>query len=104
MKKIIDGKRYDTTTATLVHDWDNGQWDSDFHFRSKALYRTPRGNWFIMHTGGAMTDMARSVGSNSYGGSSDIEPVSATDAFRFLVSHGGVEAAERYFPDQIEDA
>src|SRR5262249_8614778 len=25
MKRIIHGKRYDTKTAELVHDWDNGR-------------------------------------------------------------------------------
>ena len=103
-KKIIDGKRYDTETSTMVHSWDNGHYGSDFRSREKALYRTKKGNWFLWHSGGPMTDMAVSCGNNSVCGSENIEPISAKDAFGFLQTHGGAEAAEKYFPELIEDA
>jgi hypothetical protein len=51
-----------------------------------------------------MTDMSVSVGSNSWSGSSDIEPISERNALRFLESHDGAEEAEKYFADQIEEA
>ena len=35
MKKIINGKKYDTDTATAVCEWDNGLPNSDF----KAIER-----------------------------------------------------------------
>lgn len=104
MKSIINGKRYDTATATLAHSWDNGHYTSDFKYRSKDLYRTPRGAWFIHHEGGAMTDMAERCDSNSYCGGSSIEPVSDDDARAFLESHGGTKALETHFADAIEDA
>ncbi len=104
MKKVIDGKLYNTETAEHVHGWDNGRYGNDFRNRSKDLYRTKKGNWFLHHSGGPMTDMARSCGSNSTCGSSDIEPVSETDALGFLESHGGAEAALKYFAEQIEEA
>ena len=104
MKKVINGKVYNTETAELVHDWTNGYGRNDFKFRTKDLYRTKKGNWFIYHEGGPMTDMAVSVGSNSYGGSEDIEPISEKDALRFLESHDGAEEALKYFADQIEEA
>lgn len=104
MKKVINGKVYDTSTAELVLEWDNGNLPGDFRYREKNLYRTKKGNWFIRHQGGAMTDMAVSCGNNSYSGSSDIEPISPEDALRFLESHGGAEEALEYFADQIEEA
>jgi hypothetical protein len=51
-----------------------------------------------------MTDMAVSCGDNSYSGSEDIEPISEKDALRFLESHDGIKAIEKYFADQIEEA
>ena len=48
--------------------------------------------------------MAKSAGNNSTTGSEDIEPVSAEDAFRFLVSHDGEDEAEELFPEKIQDA
>ena len=104
MKKVIDGKMYNTETAELVHEWTNRRSTRDFKHRSKDLYKTKKGNWFIYHCGGAMTDMAVSCGDNSYSGSEDIEPISEKDALRFLESHDGIKAIEKYFADQIEEA
>lgn len=104
MKKIIDGKRYDTDTADCVYGWDNDRYGNDFRYRSKSLYRTKNGAWFIHHTGGAMTDMAVSIGSGSMTGSTDIEIITDDDAFAFLCTHGGGDQAEKYFRDRIEDA
>ena len=95
---------YDTETAELIHSWDNGRYGNDFKSRSKILYKTKKGAWFIEHRGGAMTDMVVSCGSNSTCGSSSIEVISETDAFGFLSSHEGVKKAEEYFPTMIEIA
>ncbi len=103
MIAIINNKRYNTETATHIYGWSNGHYTNDFARRSKDLYRTKKGTWFIHHTGGPMTDMASSHGSN-LGWGEKIEPVSDTDAFRFLQTHGGEEAADKYFGDQIEEA
>ena len=108
MIRVIDGKRYNTETAEQVVYWDNGHYAGDFKLRQKTLYRTAKGNWFIHHVGGALTDMAVTVGSNGYGGSSDIEPLTDQDAFAFLESRSDQddarEAIEKYFADQVEDA
>ncbi len=103
MKAIIEGKRYDTDTAELLHSWDNGRPASDFRERSKQLYRTPQGRFFLYHEGGPMSDMADSSSGEMHGGKA-IEPVSDEDAFGFLVSHDGISIAEEYFPNMIEDA
>lgn len=108
MIKVIDGKRYNTETAELVFEYSNGLPLSDFRYRSKVLYCTAKGNWFIHHVGGAMTDMAVSVGNNGRGGSEDIEPVDAEDAFGFLQAHSddqqALEGIEKYFAFRVEEA
>ena len=103
MKAIIDGKRYDTSTAAHIHGWDNSYPKSDFKYRSKILYRTPKGAFFLQHYGGAQTDVAERMG-NVYGPGTKIEPISDNDAFGFLCSHDGVEKAEELFPERIEEA
>ena len=106
--KIIDGKRYNTTSSEHVYHRDNGRGTSDFRYRSKDLYRTKNGAWFMRHAGGPMTDMAISVGTNSFGGSADIEAVSADDAYGFLQAHSTDDQAQtmiaRYFSDRVIDA
>jgi hypothetical protein len=60
------------------------------------------------HKGGARTDMAVSVGSNSIDGSECIEPVSVDDAYSFLEAHSdddeACEALTKHFADKIVDA
>lgn len=108
MIRVIDGKRYNTETAELVYKYENRYNYSDFHYRSKTLYRTQKGAWFIHHYGGALTDMAVAVGSNGTGGSADIEPLDDEDAFGFLQAHSdeddALEAIEKYFADRVQDA
>ena len=45
MKKIINGKLYDTATASCVADENKSL--HDFYRSSEALYRTEKGAWFI---------------------------------------------------------
>ena len=104
MRSIIDGKRYDTDTATLIHEWDNRQPRTDFRRRDKDLYRTQGGAWFIHHYGGPMTDCARPAGDGSVTGGASIEPISEDDAYAFLESHDGEHAIETFFPGRFVDA
>lgn len=103
MIKVIDGKRYNTDTAEEIHNWSYG-FTGDFDYRSKTLYRTQKGAWFIHHEGGAMTDMSVKTGNNSVGGSESIEPISEEEAFDFLQEYDGVDAIEEYFHDRVSDA
>ena len=104
MKAIIGGLRYDTETAEEVFSWTNGRNRTDLRFRAKTLYRTRNGRYFLHHDGGPMTDMGRRIDDHTITGSESIEPISEDAAFRFLCSHGGIRAAERLFPDRIQDA
>lgn len=108
MIKVIDGKRYNTETAELVFSYWNGCSRSDFRFRTKHLHRTAKGVWFFHHDGGALSDMAVSVGSNGRGGSESIEVADSEDARRFLEKNSddpeALSALEKYFADQVEDA
>jgi len=48
-ERIIDGKRYSTTTATLIADdvyWDGHNMERAG--RNTFLYRTPNGAWFVV--------------------------------------------------------
>ena len=50
MSKVIDGKRYNTETATLIADdvyWDGHNMER--HGTNTFLYRTPRGNYFTVY-------------------------------------------------------
>lgn len=48
MQAIIKGKIYNTETATLIARGDNDTYPNDCWYLTEALYRTPRGNYFIV--------------------------------------------------------
>ena len=105
MKKIIDGKRYNTETATEVAEWSNGYGYSDFKHCGETLYRTPKGGWFTVGYGGPLSRYSRATGQNSYSGSRDVFTVlTAEQARTWLERHGETEALETYFSEAIQDA
>jgi hypothetical protein len=104
MIKIIDGKRYNTDTATEIADYGNGLGTSDFRNIWEVLYLTPKGAWFMKYSGGAMTRYSESCGNNSWCGSKGIRALSADEAFEWLQEHDETEALEKYFSDKLQDA
>jgi|LSQX01.2.fsa_nt_gb hypothetical protein len=105
MRRVIDRKVYDTETAELIHEWENKYFPSDFEWCREELYRTPKGNFFILGSGGAKSKYAVIVGSGSWGGSSNnIIPISRDQAIDWLENHEGSEKIIELFPEEVEDA
>jgi hypothetical protein len=103
MKKIIDGKRYDTDTAENVAKWGNGLHDGDFKHVYEKLYRTSKGSWFLHGAGGPMSEYAESNGREKWGGERII-PMTDTEVKAWLESHDRVEVLEQWFAESIVDA
>ena len=103
MKRIIDGRRYDTETAEKVAVVGSrpGTSTSDFSYWDASLYRSPRGRWFLAGHGGPASLFAQPVGNGTEGGSG-IAPISSGEAQRYLEHAGDIEALERLFA--IEEA
>lgn len=103
MRRIIDGKVYDTETATEVAHYWNGLAGNDFRNVSERLYITKKGNWFTAGHGGPMSKYSVSNG-NSTSGGDGLEPISQEAALRWLERNDETEAIEKYFSDKIEEA
>jgi len=107
MIKVIAGKLYNTRKATLLLECRYGLNSSDFGYRAKSLYLTSSGNWFFYDEGGALSDMAVSIGNGS-SGSSDITPCTVEEAYEFLENNSddseALEALENYFAEKIVEA
>lgn len=67
MKKIIDGKLYNTATADEIAVWENFQNCSDFRYCSEALYKTKKGNYFLFCEGGPLSKYSESGGGSTWG-------------------------------------
>ena len=103
MKRIINGKRYNTETATTVA---TASWGSagDFRAFQESLYLTQRGNWFLAGEGGPLTKWARPAEGGGTCGGAGIIPMTENDALDWLEFNREEGAIEEYFHDQIEDA
>jgi hypothetical protein len=80
MKRIIDGKRYDTDTATRIAAAESSCNPGDFHYWAETLYMTKKGAFFMQGEGGALSRWSEPVGSNGRGGGSGIRPMTETEA------------------------
>lgn len=68
MKKILNGKLYDTDTATEVGFYSNGYGVGDYLSFSESLYRKKTGEFFLYGTGGAGTKYCERYGNMRSGG------------------------------------
>lgn len=103
MIRIVDGKRYNSDKAVSVAEWDNGYGSSDFKGCEETLYRTAKGAFFLVGSGGPLSVYSVSVSGGRTGGSR-LTVYTEDQAFNWLVSVNAVDALEKYFPDRLEDA
>lgn len=103
MKKIIDGKRYDTSTAEEVGSRSNGYRPNDLRYCLETLYRTTTGKYFLHGEGNANSRYAVERGDTSYSGQS-LVPMSEAEAFEWASLHLKPDEFENLFPHLITDA
>ena len=101
MKKIINGRRYDTTTATQVGGAGYSH-PGDFNFWVEYLYRKKTGEFFIHGIGGAMSKYAHRTGLNEWSGGEEIIPLSPEEARKWAEKHLEVEEFEQLFGEVEE--
>ena len=97
MKKIINGKKYDTETATPVASFSNSGGWRDFAHYEETLYRKKTGEFFLYGEGGPMTKYARSTGLNSWSGGDGFEPLTEDEAKLWLERFSDTETYEAQF-------
>lgn len=103
MKKIINGKVYDTDTAQELGSWANaGSW-GDFSHMAETLYRKKTGEFFLHGEGGCMTKYAQAVGQNEWSGGERIMPMAFAEAREWAEEHLDAEVYELIFGAIEED-
>lgn len=101
MRKIINGKKYDTDTATEVGNWDNGAGLRDFRYCEETLYRKRTGEYFIYGYGHAMSRYAERCG-DMWGAGSAIIPLTYDAARQWAEEHLDAEEYEKEFGEVSE--
>ena len=103
MKKIINGRLYDTDTAKELGSWANeGNW-RDFRHMEETLYRKKTGEFFLHGEGGPMTKYAQAVEQNSWSGGSRIMPMTFSEARKWAEDHLDADEYEAIFGAVSED-
>ena len=104
MKKIINGKVYDTDKAHELYI-DNYGSRRDFSFWYEALYQKRTGEYFLYGEGGPASKYAVSVGQNQWSGGEKIIPLSPDAARQWAEEHMDADDYEALFdtPDEGDD-
>ncbi len=87
MKRIINGRLYDTGTAKEIGCYDNGYGVGDFQHYYEALYRKKTGEFFLYGSGGAMTRYSVECGNRCWSGGEDIIPYTEEEAMACAEEH-----------------
>jgi hypothetical protein len=97
MKKIINGKRYDTETADIVASDQANCAVNDFNFCRERLHLKTTGEYFLHGEGGPMTKYAVMASDNSRSGGENIIPLTRAEAMNWCEAHCEVEEYESIF-------
>lgn len=100
MKKIINGRKYDTNTAQEIDSYTAHV--GSFQYVREILYRKKNGEFFIYGEGGPASGYAVSIDYNSWSGGQAIRPMTETNARLWLENHSDVCTYESVFGEVEE--
>lgn len=102
MKKIINGKLYNTDTAKRLGEWVNDITDN-LHWVSETLYQKQRGEFFLHGEGGPGSKYAEPSGQGSWSSGEKIIPLSYEAAQAWAEEYLDVNAYQAAFGPVEED-
>jgi hypothetical protein len=103
MKKIINGRRYDTETATKVAEAYAAVPANDFNWWHEELFQKRTGEFFIGGYGGPMTRYAVKSGDNTWGWGEKIIPLTVEAATEWAEKNLDADEYEELFGASSED-
>ena len=80
MKKVINGKLYNTETATKIASDNSPYGNGDFQFENTKLYKTAKGAFFLAGNGGAASRWSQSLGTGGRGAGEGMEALTPEEA------------------------
>lgn len=104
MKKIINGKVYDTSTAKKCGEYEPNPYRSDFNWFCEELYQKKTGEFFLYGEGNAASPYSKSCGQNEWCGSEAIKPMAYAEAQEWAEKHLDGDDYITIFGDPEENA
>lgn len=102
MKKIINGKRYDTETAEQIGFWRTERSVTDFSYCEETLYRKRTGEFFLFGEGGPSSPYAHAA-YGMMGAGEAIVPLTEDEAKTWVEQKLDADTYEALFPVEEED-
>lgn len=102
MRKIVNGKLYDTEKAEKVAWAESECGRRDFRWYDEKLYRTRNGRWFLAGEGGPLSRYRRPAPDGGWIEGDGIIPLTDDEARTWLEEHGETETILKFF--KVEDA
>ena len=102
MKKIINGRKYNTETARCVGIYEVGVGDNLYGF-SEELYRKRNGEYFLYGAGGPGSKYSKTIGCNEWSGTEEITPMAYEEARSWAEKHLDADEYEAEFGDVPEE-
>lgn len=99
MKKIINGRKYDTDTAEIIDSYSNECTNSSCF--CETLYQKRTKEIFLYCYGGPMSKYCQSC-DNGWTGGEKIIPLTLDDAKEWVENHSTVETYEELFGEIAE--
>lgn len=88
MKRIVDGKTYNTETAVLIGEFISPYISrDDFYYVDEGLYKTKKGAFFLAGYGGAATRYKKITQPGASSAGSKIIPLTKKEALVWAESH-----------------
>lgn len=102
MKKIIDGKKYDTETAVEIGYYSNDLPRGDFRWCAETLYCKRNGEFFMYGEGGGLSPYAYQYPDGGYCEGEKLLPISDAEAKRWCEQHLSYEGYVELFGEPEE--
>ena len=103
MKKIINGKRYDTSKAKEVATAYSVAPANDFNYWEETLYQKRTGEFFLHGHGGPMSKYATRTADNMWGWGEKIFPLTVDSAVKWAETYMDTDDYEELFGAPSED-
>ena len=101
MKKIINGKKYDTNTAKEITYASNGYGVTDFNYSCETIYQKKTGEFFLHGEGGPLSKYRESEGHGWCSGES-IVPLTIEEAKEWMEKNASADTYESIFGEVEE--
>lgn len=102
MKKIINGRRYDTETAQQVAEYQHS-YQTEFDYFVETLYRKKGGEFFLHGYGHAASPYCEWVDSSTRSAGERLMPMSYSEAQEWAEKHLDADEYEAIFGEVEED-